>query len=72
MCTKNHNHVKYDSVGSETDRISLHFWSFFAHPPPNNPENQKTKTASRDVFILYLCTKNDDDMMYNSWPFFVL
>ena len=43
-----------------------HFMPFH---PPSNPENQtleKMKTASRDVIILHLCTKNHDHMMYAS------
>ena len=38
--------------------------------PPNNPENQnfeKLKKASGDVIILYMCTKNDDHIIYASW-----
>ena len=70
MCTKNHNHIRHgfcDRV-RQTDFVLLgHFLPFYS---PNNPENQnfeKIKNAYEDVIILYMCTKNDDHMVYASW-----
>ena len=43
------------------------------YPPNNNPENQNFEKIKRnawmpgDVFILHMCTKNYDHMMYGSW-----
>ena len=52
-----------------TDVIILHFGPFFALSPPNSPKNQnfeKVKKTPGDIIILHMCTKNYDQMMYNS------
>ena len=51
---------------SGTTDITLSFWPFFAHVPPNNPKNQnfeKLKTTSGDIIILHKCAKNNDHML---------
>ena len=45
---------------------------FLPFYPPNNPKNQnfkklKKKKTPGDIIILYMCTKNNDHMMYGSW-----
>ena len=42
---------------------------FLPFYPPKNPKNQnfEMKKTSGDIIILYMCTKNDNDMMYGSW-----
>ena len=48
------------------------FFVIFSHffCPSNNPENQNFEEMEKvfgDFFILHLCTKNHDHMMYASW-----
>ena len=50
--------------------VISHFGLFFALLPPNSPKKQnfeKTKKAPGDIIILHMCTKNYDQMTYNSW-----
>ena len=38
--------------------------------PTNNPKNQnfaKMKKLPKDIIILYMCTKHDNDLMNDSW-----
>ena len=38
--------------------------------PPNNPKNknfEKLKKMPADIIISYMCTTNDNNMMYGSW-----
>ena len=58
--------LRYKVQWTEFFYILGHFLHF---DPPNNPENQsfeKLKKMSGDIFILHLCTANDDHMMYGS------
>ena len=78
MCTKNHNHMRYSSWGTEWDRTLYHFGPFFAFfalltpyltnpPPPNNSEKQsfgKMQKKIGDVIIVNLYNKKHDHMMY--------
>ena len=44
-----------------------HFLPFYS---PNNPENHnfdQMKKATGDIFILYMCTINENHVMYVSW-----
>ena len=41
-----------------------HFLPFYS---PDSPKNLKKKTQPGDIIILSMCTKNYDQMMYNSW-----
>ena len=56
-----------------TDVIVIsHFGLVFVLLPPffNSPKNQnfgKMKKKPGDIFILHICTKNYDQMMYSSW-----
>ena len=67
---QNHNHMRYGSWDTESDRQKLSFWSIFCHFTYNNPKYQKfekMKKASGDVINLHLCTKNHNHVMYASW-----
>ena len=58
----------YTCVGP--DRIFSHFGPLFALSPPNSLENQnfeKMKNVSGGFIILYMCTINENHMMYGSW-----
>ena len=49
--------------------VISHFGLFFALLPPNSPKKQnfeKTKKKPGDIIILHMCTKNYDQMTYNS------
>ena len=51
------------------DRIFSHFASFFALLLPKNQENQnfdKRKEKPGDIITLYMCTINENHMMYGS------
>ena len=52
-------------------RLRQNFLSYSAiFCPSNNPENQNFEEMEKvfgDFFILHLCTKNHDHMMYASW-----
>ena len=72
VCTKNHNHMMFDSWDREWDGWNfLWFWAIFCpFTPSNNSENQnfeKIKKGPRDAIILHMCTKNHNHMMYASW-----
>ena len=50
--------------------VFCHFGPFLHFDSPNNPKNQtfeKIKKTTEDVVIIYLCTTNDNHMMYGSW-----
>ena len=78
MCTKNHNYMIYGSWDTEWDRqkcfvILGHFLPFYSpsSPPPSpiHEENQnfeKMKKTPDNIIILWLCTINDNHMMYIS------
>ena len=58
--------LRYKVQWTEFFYILGHFLHF---DPPNNPENQsfeKLKKRFGDIFILHLCTTNDNHMMYGS------
>ena len=71
-CTKNHDHMCYavPEIWHVTNVIVIfHFGLFFALLPPNSLKNQiflKMKTTPGDIIILHKCTKNYDQVMYNS------
>ena len=67
-------------IWSDTDRIFLSFWTIFClftstpTPTHNNPENQnfeKKKKWKKCLEILsfytYMCTINEDHMIYGYW-----
>ena len=48
--------------------VILDHFCYFTPPPPNSPKNQNYKKKKPgDIIILYICTKNYDQMMYSSW-----
>ena len=59
-------------IQSETDKKFCHFGSFFAllPPPPNDPKNQNFEKKRKCLEILsfstYMCTINEDHMIYGS------
>ena len=74
MCTKNHNHMMYSSW--ETDKNILSFWAIFcpftSPPPSNDPECQNfekkwKKWLETLSFYTFMCTINEDHMIYGSW-----
>ena len=72
MCTTNDNHMMYGSWDMERNGQSFflildHFLPFY---PTNNPKNQIFETMEKipgDIIILYMCTINENHMMYGSW-----
>ena len=57
-------------IWSVTGKFFCHFGLLFAILPPNNPKNQnfeKLKKMPGGIIILYMCTINDNQMMYGSW-----
>ena len=52
-----------------TDVIVSHFWLFFALLPLTawKMKIKKKKKQPGDIIILHKCTKNYDQMMYDSW-----
>ena len=73
MCTKNLDDMIYRSWEIERDRLKLvilgHVLPFY---PLKNPKNQnfekmKKNNTAEDIIILYMCTKNDNHIMYDSW-----
>ena len=47
-----------------------HFGHFLPTYFPNNPENNnfdKSTKTPQDIIMLYMCTINDNHMMYGSW-----
>ena len=44
-----------------------HFLPFYSPNSPKNQNFEKMKITSGDIIILYMCTKNFDQMMYGSW-----
>ena len=40
---------------------------FMPFKPPNNWKNQNFEKTPGDIIILYMCTINDNHMMYGSW-----
>ena len=49
-----------------TDRIFCHFGPFFVLLPPYGPRRSKC-WKNENIFILQMCTINDNHMMYGSW-----
>ena len=66
MCTKNDNHIMYDSWDTEWDRGNfLSFWAIFC---PFTPlAICQNKKAAGDIIGLHKCTINDSHIMYGSW-----
>ena len=72
MCTKNYNHMRYGSWGTERERqYFLSFWATFC--PFTTLRTckvkifKKMKKATGYVIILHMCTINEDHMIYGSW-----
>ena len=66
MCTKNHNHMRYDSWDMEWDRHN--FFSFWANFCPfNTLLTLKIKIWEKCEKKQDMCTINEDHMMYSSW-----
>ena len=71
MFTINNNYMMYGSRDIERNKqfFFVILDHFFAHLPPNNPENQnfeKVKKTPGDIIILHMCTININHMMYGS------
>ena len=72
MCTKNHNHMMYDSWDMEWDRQNfLSFWAIFYPFTPQTIRKikilKKGKKAPGDIIGLHQCTTNDNHLMYYLW-----
>ena len=75
MCTKNHNHMMYGFWYMEWDRQNfLSFWVIFCpfHTPPLMIPKIKIlkkyeKKKPENIILLYMCTINEDHMIYGSW-----
>ena len=67
----NENHIMYGSCDMECDRqffLTLNrFLPFHSHTNMENHNFDKMKKATRDITILYMCTINENHMMYVSW-----
>ena len=68
--TINDNHdvwfLKYQAWRTELLVILDHFLPFY---PPNNPTNQNFEKMKRhlEIWLFYMCSINDNRMMYGSW-----
>ena len=75
MRTKNHNHMMHGSWDTEWDRQNyLSFWVIFLslypprHPLKNQNFEKKWKKCLEILsFYTYMCTINEDHMIYGSW-----
>ena len=75
MCTKPHNHMLncyWDTMSEGCNSFILdYFLSFYPPPsPPIKPKNQKflkMKKIPGDIIILHRCSKNNGQVMYDSW-----
>ena len=74
MCTKNYDHMMYGFWDTVRDRCNcdFSFWAIFCPFTPltakkKNQNFEKTKKMPRDIIILYMCTKNYHQMIYDSW-----
>ena len=78
MCTKNHNHMMYGSWDTELDRHNfLSFWVIFRPFTPPIPliiskikilkKKKWKKSLEILTFYTYMCTINEDHMIYGSW-----
>ena len=57
-------------IWSAADRIVCHVGLFLSTYPPNNVENQDFEKMNKipgDIIILYICTVNENHMMYGPW-----
>ena len=72
-CTKNHDHMLYCSWDMAHDRCNccFSFWAFFCPFTPLTAQKikilKKWKKMPGDIILLHMCTKNYDQMMYDSW-----
>ena len=71
MCTINEGHMIYGSWNIRWDRQETStFWAIFLlFEPLNNLENENFNIEKKpgDIIILYICTINDNHVMYGSW-----
>ena len=71
LCNKKHNHMMYAYLDMECDKqffvILSYFWLFYPTIDPKNKNLEKMKKTPGDIILLYLCTINQDHMMYGSW-----
>ena len=84
LCSLNDNHMIYGSWDMKHNRLNfLSFWTIFC--PFTSLKTWKIKILKKwkqqkkmlgDIIILYMCTINENHMMYGSWdmeydrPFF--
>ena len=70
---KSHTWCIVSGIRSETDIILCHIGQFFAllptHPPPNDHKNHNFEKKCLEIlsFYTYMCTTNEDHMIYGSW-----
>ena len=70
-CTKNYDQMMYDSWDMVRDRCNyFSFWVIFCPFTPLTAQKinilKKWKKTPRDIIILYMCTKNYDQIMNSS------
>ena len=65
MCTINGKHLIYGCRDMEFVVILDHFWHFYAQTTPKR-KIWKNLKKPREIIILYIRTKNDSHMMYDS------
>ena len=69
----NENHMMHEfliyGVWQKEFFLSLgHFLHFYSpYNPKNHNFDKMKKTTTRDIIILYMCTINENHMMYVSW-----
>ena len=73
MCTKNYDQMMYCSWDLVRDRYNyFSFWAIFCPFIPltaqkiKNKNLKKKKKTPGDIIILHICTKNYDQMIYDS------
>ena len=69
--TINDNHKMYGSLRFKARQTEFfvilgHFLPFYLTNNPKKQNFQKMKKTSGDIFILHMCSKNYDQMMYDS------
>ena len=60
-------YVWFLRYGAWQTKFFLMFWSFFALLPQENQNFEMMKEVSGDIIISHMCTKNYDQIMFNTW-----
>ena len=64
--------LRYGERHGEFFVILGHFFPFYHPNKPKNQSIEKMKKTPGDIFLLQMCTINDNHMMYGSWDMAVV